>query len=333
MKKKIFAILFVFITSFLVAQDCNFENAKELFLENENDYNQLSEILETDSYFYGLFQCFSYADGEKNEYYFLYEINKAYKKSVQYDFVFKNTLYRGSLNNYCKKIKDFDFVVADFTFDEQEDILRLVCTSDLGDNVFEINHKGKKYFKLASPQLSSNNNFNIKLNIDGLYKSFNDLNFCIINGKRGVKIHIYGRLNYLSNDNTYLTDLKKDASSNYFFFYWSPSSQCYILDETVTQEQLANAYCPEDYFAYNGLKFSKLDSKLTEADLKDLDKAQLRLMRNAVYARHGRTFKSVDLQSLWECYTWYKKNPNYSDSLLTDIDKYNIELIQKYEAK
>ena len=54
-------------------------------------------------------------------------------------------------------------------------------------------------------------------------------------------------------------------------------------------------------------------------------------MRNAVYARHGRTFKSVDLQSLWECYTWYKKNPNYSDSLLTDIDKYNIELIQKYE--
>ena len=219
MKKKFFAILFVFITSFLFAQDCNFENAKELFLENENDYNQLSEILETDSYFYGLFQCFSYADGEKNEYYFLYEINKAYKKSVQYDFVFKNTLYRGSLNNYCKKIKDFDFVVADFTFDEQEDILRLVCTSDLGDNVFEINHKGKKYFKLASPQLSSNNNFNIKLNIDGLYKSFNDLNFCIINGKRGVKIHIYGRLNYLSNDNTYLTDLKKDASSNYFFFY------------------------------------------------------------------------------------------------------------------
>ena len=66
MKKKIFAILFVFITSFLFAQDCNFENAKELFLENENDYNQLSEILETDSYFYGLFQCFSPSAYEKH---------------------------------------------------------------------------------------------------------------------------------------------------------------------------------------------------------------------------------------------------------------------------
>ena len=45
MKKMIFAILFVFITSFLFAQDCNFENAKELFLENENDYNQLLKNL------------------------------------------------------------------------------------------------------------------------------------------------------------------------------------------------------------------------------------------------------------------------------------------------
>ena len=119
----------------------------------------------------------------------------------------------------------------------------------------------------------------------------------------------------------------------FFFYYWSPSEQRYILDETVTQQQLENAHCPDDYFAYNGLKFSKLDSKLTDGDLRDLDKAQLRLMRNAVYARHGRTFKSVDLQSLWNCYTWYKTNPNYSDELLTDIDKYNIKLIQQYEAQ
>ena len=56
-------------------------------------------------------------------------------------------------------------------------------------------------------------------------------------------------------------------------------------------------------------------------------------MRNAVYARHGRSFKSVDLQSLWECYAWYKKNPNYSDDLLTETDKYNIEIIKSYENR
>ena len=144
-----------------------------------------------------------------------------------------------------------------------------------------------------------------------------NISFCIINNKRGFTIP------YQIKNKEVITK----------FYYWSASEQRYILDESVTQEQIKNANCPEDYFAYNGLKFSKLDSKLTEEDLKELDKTQLRLMRNAVYARHGRTFKSVDLQSLWECYTWYKKNPKYSDSLLTDIDKYNIDLIQKYEQK
>lgn len=143
-----------------------------------------------------------------------------------------------------------------------------------------------------------------------------NISFCIINNKRGFKVPYQYKNNQV---------IEK-------FYYWSPSEQRYILDETVTLEQIKNANCPEDFFAYNSLNFSKLDSKLTDADLKDLDKLQLRLMRNAVYARHGRTFKSVDLQSLWECYTWYKKNPNYSDSMLSNIDKYNIDLIQKYES-
>ena len=164
------------------------------------------------------------------------------------------------------------------------------------------------------------------------YLFLNDFKFCIVNGKRGVRAYSIGKIRYDENK-VYYALMNEDRDSHYFFFYWDKNEQRYILDETVTENQLQNAWCPEDYFAYNGLKFSKLDSKLIDADLKDLDKAQLRLMRNAVYARHGRTFKSVDLQSLWECYTWYKKNPNYSDSLLTDIDKYNIELIQKYESQ
>ena len=137
-------------------------------------------------------------------------------------------------------------------------------------------------------------------------------------------------------------DQPKDWPSQYHaqFWYFDSVTQKYEMLEEIwnTEEDtpldgLIFAEAKTELFSKKELDFSKLDSKLTEADLKDLDKAQLRLMRNAVYARHGRTFKSVDLQSLWECYTWYKKNPNYSDALLTDIDKYNIELIQKYEAK
>ena len=104
-------------------------------------------------------------------------------------------------------------------------------------------------------------------------------------------------------------------------------------EEDTPPDGLIFAKARADLFTNNESDFSKLDSKLTAEDLQDLDKAQLRLMRNAVYARHGRTFRSVDLQSLWNCYTWYKVNPNYSDELLTDIDKYNIKLIQQYEAQ
>ena len=203
-------------------------------------------------------------------------------------------------------------VLSDFNYDGDVDILYL--TQDSIDSYFYLKsiEGEEKIFESNEFSHESLKNYSESKVL------FNDsLKFCIIKNKRGFTIP------YQIKNNQIIT----------MFYYWSPSEQRYILDETVTQEQIKNAYCPEDYFAYNGLKFSKLDSKLTEEDLKELDKAQLRIMRNAVYARHGRTFKSVDLQSLWECYTWYKKNPNYSDSLLTDIDKYNIELIQKYEQK
>jgi hypothetical protein len=87
-----------------------------------------------------------------------------------------------------------------------------------------------------------------------------------------------------------------------------------------------------DYFAYIGLDFLKLDRKLVLSDVQDLTKAQLRIYRNAVYARHGRSFKNEDLQSLFNGYDWYKRKTDYTDALLTDTDKENIKIIQKAEA-
>ena len=72
---------------------------------------------------------------------------------------------------------------------------------------------------------------------------------------------------------------------------------------------------------------------MTDEDLEDLDKVQLRIMRNAVYARHGRMFQSEDLQTLFNECSWYTKNPEYTDGFLTETDRYNISLIQKYEDK
>ena len=212
-------------------------------------------------------------------------------------------------------------IIADFNYDNRDEFLEFGY-GDTGSKIGIYKFFSNKdlidgYHVTAMKNALFVNKNSLEIT-EELY--LNGLKFSIINNRRGIIIKQY------KWKNDVYTPL-------FFFYYWSPSEQRFILDESVTQEQLKNAHCPDDYFAYNGLKFSKLDSKLTAEDLQDLDKAQLRLMRNAVYARHGRTFKSVDLQSLWNCYTWYKVNPNYSDELLTDIDKYNIKLIQQYEAQ
>ena len=244
---------------------------------------------------------------------------------------------------YLTKIGELDAFIGDFTYTESNQVLFIDLHPTMNWNNFVLQGPDFNdipfFITFPSYQYPSSTLYDDVQKYTGTnkrvnalrYISFNDIRFCIINNKRGFLIDAIGKV--YSDGDSYKMDTSKNDSSNQVFFFWSPKEQKYILDETVTQEQIKNAYCPEDYFAYNGLNFSMLDSKLKEGDLKDLDKSQLRVLRNAVYARHGRTFKSVDLQSLWECYTWYKKNPNYSDSLLTDIDKYNIELIQNYEQK
>lgn len=234
---------------------------------------------------------------------------------------------------YIELIENTSAFIADVTFDGCDDIIWLTDFGGYpGFEIIKLDYELKNnYLSFLSPDAFYSLGLNPRITGPD-YLGFNDFKFCIVNGKRGVRAYAFGKIRYEKNK-VYYSYMNEDRDSHYFFFYWDKNEQRYILDETVTDNQLKNAWCPEDFFAYNGLKFSKLDSKLTEADLKDLDKAQLRIMRNAVYARHGRTFKSVDLQSLWECYTWYKKNPNYNDDLLTETDKYNIEIIKSYENR
>ena len=50
-------------------------------------------------------------------------------------------------------------------------------------------------------------------------------------------------------------------------------------------------------------------------DLSRMDKKELRIARNTVYARHGRTFKSEDLVKYFNSTLWYKSNLEYSDKI------------------
>lgn len=71
---------------------------------------------------------------------------------------------------------------------------------------------------------------------------------------------------------------------------------------------------------------------LTDADVAPLSKSQLRVLRNTIYARHGRRFKSADLRQYFSQFSWY--NP-YRDEInpgeLSKTEQHNITLIKSYE--
>jgi len=74
-----------------------------------------------------------------------------------------------------------------------------------------------------------------------------------------------------------------------------------------------------------------LDRALTLEEVRQLSLRDLRLLRNTIYARRGRTFKSEILRDHFSGMEWYKPVPDYTDKLLTKNDVRNIAMIRSVE--
>ncbi len=71
--------------------------------------------------------------------------------------------------------------------------------------------------------------------------------------------------------------------------------------------------------------------RLTEDDIEGLGAAQLRLARNEIYARHGRTFADPALRAHFSRYSWYE--PTSSQVALSAVEQANVEFLQAAEAR
>lgn len=76
-----------------------------------------------------------------------------------------------------------------------------------------------------------------------------------------------------------------------------------------------------------------LDQQLVLPQLDEMSRRDLRLLRNTIYARHGRPFKSAVLQMYFADKAWYAERADYSDAALSDIDKRNIAMVQSMEDR
>lgn len=77
---------------------------------------------------------------------------------------------------------------------------------------------------------------------------------------------------------------------------------------------------------------------LTDADVKGLTLQEINYAKNEIYARHGRRFKSKELQDYFDSTSWYvgKYSPedfdqNYSERMLNDFEKKNADFLSEKE--
>jgi hypothetical protein len=72
---------------------------------------------------------------------------------------------------------------------------------------------------------------------------------------------------------------------------------------------------------------------ISEQMLHGLSLNELRLLRNEVYARHGRQFQAPWLSQYFFSQPWYQPNENFKDEDVSGPDKQNVETIVAYEKK
>ena len=76
-----------------------------------------------------------------------------------------------------------------------------------------------------------------------------------------------------------------------------------------------------------------MDKPITPSVLENIGLHELRLLRNEIYARRGREFKTGWLANWFSQYTWYKPDEKFRDDMLTAVQKSNVRIITARERE
>jgi len=115
----------------------------------------------------------------------------------------------------------------------------------------------------------------------------------------------------------------------YFFFqpWYNPDEN--FKDEELSGNDKLNV---ETIVKYENRIHQELSTQpITRAVLDGLFLEDASQMRQEIYARHGKVFKEPWLQKYFSSFDWYKADPNFSDALLSEVEKKNIATIAAYE--
>ncbi|AGC78412.1 YARHG domain-containing protein [Nonlabens dokdonensis] len=128
-------------------------------------------------------------------------------------------------------------------------------------------------------------------------------------------------------------DPEQNLSENSLFVDWTKSKSKY--EEVYYGDDPTEAEI-EEYTEYASTTDAIYDINasntiLTKRDVENLSKSDLRIIRNAIFARHGYSFKTRVLRVYFDAQPWYVPMSTDVRQQLTDLEKHNIELLLKYE--
>ena len=82
---------------------------------------------------------------------------------------------------------------------------------------------------------------------------------------------------------------------------------------------------------YSGCIFSDSSSrKLTAGEVSKLSESEAQQAINEIYARNGHIFKTESIQKYFEAQSWYVPRGTVNIGDMSEIEQYNISLLQKY---
>ncbi|MGX9987364.1 YARHG domain-containing protein [Soonwooa purpurea] len=93
----------------------------------------------------------------------------------------------------------------------------------------------------------------------------------------------------------------------------------------ITYDVEKQRYASDAIFTVNASK-----EKLTEKDLKNLKKLDMEIIKNAVFARHGYSFKKETYRQFFNYQDWYVPVSNNVDNDLSPLEKENVALLNRF---
>ncbi len=127
----------------------------------------------------------------------------------------------------------------------------------------------------------------------------------------------------------YNPNLMLDTENNYVDWTAGKDKENIIKNDDGTIDTAVNTF----YRAASDkiFKLNASNTVLKEKDVKNLRKLDLEIIKNTIFARHGYAFKKQLYRNFFDPNEWYVPVSDNVDKELTDLERQNIQLLQRFE--